>query len=664
MQDTQDIEDYYKDADSHNPYYKVNHDFGEKTSILYKPDEIIKPLNKDIDHDKLREYTNDLLRLYDEDKESNFDILNRQVAKKHNTMFKKTDIYYMYCKICEESKMELSDEIRGFLQSKSFRSQSGVMVYAIFTSPMWRINNDGKYKSFSCKFNCRFCPEQAGHARSYISGEPGEDRARTVDYDTIKQVHVRANTYKATGHINDKAEVLVLGGTWHSYPSDYRRKFIRDLYKAFNTIHERREETYEMEEEIKLNEKSKCRIIGLTIETRPDQITPVSIKEMLKMGITRIQLGIQHTNDRLLFRVQRGYKSEVAIKANKMLKDFNYKVDMHLMPDLPKPFTKEFEEKNKRAKELKITKEDIDWNFDIIKEDYKMFEEIFKSGNYSPDQIKIYPCEVMDWTKIKEDYENGLHIPYGTLDKNQENNPLIELLVNFKSWIPYYCRINRLIRDIPESYILAGISNSSGRQKIAQIMKERGLKCKCIRCREIKKKKIRVEDTVMRITKYYASEGWEYFLEYITKDTESLIGFLRLRVSKSSGKIGSQIYIDELVDTAMIRELHVYGEAINVGGGNSRTQQHMGFGRRLLYSAFTLAHRLGCKRISVISGVGVKEYYRKFGFTDGEYFLIKDIKPEDIQMDLPKIITLEYNKRKYQKIIIIVIVIIILFLLI
>lgn len=561
--------------------------------------------------------------------------------KQFKVQYRKTDLLYMYKEICREKKVPVSDLIRGFMQSKPFRSQSGVMVYAVFTHPFWKSGANGELKAFSCKYDCAYCPEKPGRPRSYVDGEPGLDRARNVNYDTVRQVLTRANSYRATGHINDKAEVIVLGGTWHSYPLEYRREFIRDLYYAFNTVHESRgRNKLTMKQEIELNQKSKCRVIGLTIETRPDQISPKELVELREMGVTRVQLGVQHTNDHMLTRIKRRCTAQHAIDAIKLLKDCGFKVDIHLMPDLPKPFTQEFEIANKtrlNSKSLSYGIEDIDQEFDSVEEDRKMFQTVFHGESYCPYQVKIYPCEVMDWTKIKEDFEQGIHVPYGEILEDQETNELIMLLIDVKSKIPRWVRINRLIRDIPESYVLGGINDTNGRQRVERIMKGMGLKCNCMRCREIKKKKIDPETARFEIIEYRASGGDEYFLQYVTPE-DDLIGFLRLRLSddsgieiktKRSGVVKKTIIFQELLDTAMIRELHVYGEAVKVNRNNSnktdRSQQHVGFGTKLLHQAFRIAAEKGYHRISVISGEGVKPYYRRFGFVDGEHFLIKTV---------------------------------------
>lgn len=648
-----------------NPYHTMDYENAKQMNRIENIDSVIEPVGFDKSPGniaRLRGFVENMLEIHEQTPltENNIDSVLKILSKKFKHMYKKSYIFYMYSLICKERDIELDDNIRFLFQVNSMRSQSGVMVYAVFTHPFFKYNSDGKLesakpgekigKTFSCKFDCAYCPDMPTYPRSYVPGEPGNDRAHTLNYDTIKQIQTRATAYKNTGHTNAKAEVIILGGTWHSYDLEYRIMFMTLVYYAFNTLYDDRANPrpiLSLEDEMKINETAICGVIGVTIETRPDQITPKSIIDLRKMGVTRVQLGVQHTNIRLLNRVQRRCTPQDAVNAIRLLKDFGFKVDIHVMPDLPKPYTLEFEEQHKKLISkgiaVKHTKDDIDWNFDSVYEDAKMFEKILHGPKYKPDQIKIYPCAVMDWTRIKEDFENGTHIPYGSNDHAiNETNKLVELLIRVKSNFPEECRINRLIRDIPEGYIMGGIRSANGREYIAKIMENKGLKCSCIRCREIKKKKINHnnDNIFLRVTHYEASKGDEYFLQYVTKSNE-LIGFLRLRVSKTSGYHityrkdktirSKKLTLSSLTNSAMIRELHVYGETIGINNKSSkmkstRTHQHAGYGTRLLYNAYVLASMLGYSRVSVISGVGVKEYYRnKHGFVDGEYYLFKDL---------------------------------------
>lgn len=548
--------------------------------------------------------------------------------------FKKTEMYYMY-----SLNHKIDPIYRGFMQTKSVRSDSGVIVFAIFTHPMW-FDEDGKPKSFSCQYDCKYCPQQPNRPRSYVDGEPGNDRAVSVKYDTIKQIYYRAQTYKANAHIIDKAEVIILGGTFHSYDTTYLDAFFSKMYYGFNTINsDRTRPILSLQEEMDINSKSKsnsnsiCRVIGLTIETRPDQINVKNIKDLRRYGVTRVQLGIQHTDDRVLTRVNRGCGSKDSIRAILNLKRSGFKIDIHLMPDLPLPYTLEFETANKyrlKSSNLEITHNDIDWDFDMIRADKLMFDEVFHDESYCPDQVKIYPFQVMDWTALKDEHARGLHISYGEIQDNPKDNELIKTLIDVKNRIPKYIRINRLKRDIPDSYSLGGITDSHGREYIHKLMKEYGLKCKCIRCNEISNQQIDTDLVRLEVYKYRASEADEYFISYMFKD--KIIGFCRLRLDEKAGyfvdaKNRLKLVFPELENCAMIRELHVYGEAIKVGQKNkARSQQSVGFGTKLVQKAILIAKENNFKKISVIPGEGVKQYYyNKFGFESNGSYMTLDI---------------------------------------
>lgn len=555
-----------------------------------------------------------------------------KASGKFKTTFKKTELYYEY-----SMHHNINPIYRGFMQTKSMRSDSGVIVFAIFTHPMWK-DNLGKFKSFSCEFDCKYCPQQPNRPRSYVDGEPGNDRAVSVNYDTVKQIYYRAQTYKANAHIVDKAEVIILGGTFHSYDSKYLDTFFTNMYFGFNTINsDRSRPVLSLEEEMEINSSSSsnsvCKVIGLTIETRPDQINAKNIIDLRRYGVTRVQLGIQHTNDRILTRVNRGCNSKDSIRAILNLKRSGFKVDIHLMPDLPLPYTLEFETLNKyklKSSKLEITKNSIDWDFDMVEADKLMFDEVFHGESYCPDQVKIYPFQVMDWTQLKDEHAKGLHISYGEIKGNPKDNELIKTLVDVKSRIPKYVRINRLKRDIPDSYSLGGITDSHGRTYIQKLMKELGLKCNCIRCNEISNRKIDPNLVELDVYKYKASASDEYFIHY--KFEDKIIGFCRLRLDKKAGQFVDakgrlkQLF-EELNGCAMIRELHVYGEAIKVGAKNrARSQQSVGFGTKLVHHAINIARENGFKKISVIPGEGVKKYYERFGFVSNGSYMTLDIK--------------------------------------
>lgn len=668
------FKDNFKEVKDHNPYYRQ----------VTKCDDVITdvPIKfknaTDDEIELLKKTTKYIIELLKKAKTSKVSLGNatRNAAKKYKIMYSKTDLVYGY-KLLQMEGLDYDPDISAHFLAKPFRSESGVMVFAVFTHPMWRESGTGKMKAFSCKHNCSYCPEQPGRPRSYVDGEPGNDRAVSVDYDIIQQVRIRAASYDFMGHNTNeaKAEVIILGGTFHSYDDKYHVEFFRNLYYAFNTLHSQHEyknrKMLTLEEEMKINScldiefnkkynnENTCRVIGLTIETRPDQITNMTIPRLRDFGVTRVQLGIQHTNDRMLTRVNRGCTSLDSMQAILNLKRFGFKVDIHLMPDLPKPYTEKFYEENKNrlnSSSLIVEKKDIDWDFDVIEADKIMFEKVFHGNMYCPDQVKIYPFQVMDWTKLKEEHERGLHVSYGTINKddNPAENEMIKMLIDVKERIPPYVRINRLKRDIPDSYSFGGLTDMHGRNFIHKLMESQNKRCKCIRCNEIKKQTLNIDDTLLKIHKYNASFGEEYFIYFTDKQTQTkIIGFIRVRFDDKAGqflkfdrhsdnddiKIKSETVISpELQNCAMIRELHVYGEAarvhtstststsssVGVGGGGNKTNQHLGFGTRLVYTAFTLMVRKGYAKVSVIPGEGVKQYYnRKFGFVnDGKYMTL------------------------------------------
>jgi histone acetyltransferase (RNA polymerase elongator complex component) len=682
------FEDRFAEVTDINPYYK--HSRAAKAMNFYSdPKKLVIPstLKNKTDEEiaYLKEYTQFILEevINNTNDYNNYNIVFRKACSKFKIAYKKVEIFYAYQLICENMGTKVDPEVMNFLQGKPSRSDSGVMVFAVFTHPMWResktikINNETDnetnnetMKSFSCEYDCSYCPQQPGRPRSYVDGEPGNDRAVSVNYDTKSQIYVRGNTYRANGHPIDKAEVIVLGGTFHSYDSVYHEEFFRNLYFSFNTINgEREREMLSLEEEMLINtcmdnnlnelyssDHNICRVIGLTIETRPDQINARSIKNLRRFGVTRVQLGVQHTDDRVLLRVNRGCTNADSINAILNLKRCNFKVDIHLMPDLPRPYTEEFVENNKsslKSNKIIIKSENIDWDFDMIKSDREMFDLIFHGEDYAPDQCKIYPFQVMDWTKLKGENEKGLHVSYADIKESDDasKNELVKTLIDVKSRIPPYVRINRLKRDIPDSYSLGGLTDSHGREYIHKLMKKMNLKCKCIRCNEIKKKEIDLNDVFLKVYKYRASEADEYFI-YYTDAEDHIIGFVRLRLDKLSGyftkykknninnnikrEIRSQkLLFKELANCAMIRELHVYGQAIKVENNKSKSEslnenakstQHLGFGTRLIYAALIIAHSNGYDKMSVIPGEGVKQYYsKKFGFKVEHDYMTLDI---------------------------------------
>lgn len=397
---------------------------------------------------------------------------------------------------------------------------------------------------------------------------------------------MRIQALKNNGHEVDKLEILVLGGTWSVYPSKYQEQFIRDCFYAANTFGKtKKRKPRSLEQEQKINETAKYKIIGLTLETRPDFVSEIEIKKMRILGVTRVQLGIQHTDNKILKYIKRGHTLEQSIQATRLLKEAGFKVDHHYMPDLPG---------STPARDL------------------AMFKYVFSSPDLQPDQIKIYPCIVNKQAEIYKWYKSGKYRP---MSKRQ----LVNLLLKVKLLTPPYMRINRLIRDIPENSIEAGNKITNLRQLLQARLAHQGTSCQCIRCREIKGEIFDIKNIKLFTRKYQASSGTEVFLSYESRDQKKIFAFLRLRFNQDTK------------DPALVRELHVYGQMIPVGSDAAGTQ-HLGLGRKLMQEAERLTRKQGLNKISVISGIGVRNYYRRLGYRLKNTYMTKILtnKPKSI----------------------------------
>lgn len=499
------------------------------------------------------------------------------------------------------TKQNLLD-IENKLRVKRCKSHSGVLVITIFTSayPEYTDKHGTKIKnSFSCKWDCHYCPNQPNQPRSYLEGEPGVLRANTYEFDCVKQMCARLDALYNIGHPIDKLEVLVLGGTWYSYPFEYRKEFIRDMYYAANTYFETiKRERNTLEYERDTNRTAICKVIGLTLETRPDTITVQSIIEARELGCTRFQLGIQHTDDDILEKINRKCSTKRTVKAIELLKDWGYKIDGHFMPNLPGATP----EKDRKMfmDELLGTIGDFENIMSIIEgiSEWRVYR--ISAPELQLDQWKVYPCEVVPYTEIEKWHKEGLYKPYS---EEYMEPILLELKRNMFPWI----RLNRIVRDIPTDYIISSADHPNTRQLLQKKMLENGWKCKCIRCREVKLTEISGE-VYYRVAEYNASNGTEYFIaaEDITGDI--LYGFLRLRVK-------------DIQDNAWIRELHVYGFIQKTVGktDHSPSSQHKGIGKQLMAFAKEIAFKCGKREIWVISGEGTKCYYEKLGYVHGKY---------------------------------------------
>jgi elongator complex protein 3 len=331
--------------------------------------------------------------------------------------------------------------------------------------------------------------------------------------------------------------------------------------------------------EQKKNERSKFKIIGLTLETRPDYIDEDEIIEMRELGCTRVEIGVQAVDDKILKLNKRGHGVKEIADATRLLKDHGFKVTYHIMPGLPGS---------------------------TPALDVKKFGELFSDERFQPDQIKFYPTVVTKGSLMHSWWKKGKYKPYS-------NKVLEKIIIKCKALVPEYVRIIRLIRDIPGESILAGNTVTN----LRQVMQQKGVECRCIRCREARECK--VKSAKLKVEMYMASGGDEYFISYNSEDGKVLYGFCRLRLAKPSVP---QI-IETLYDAAIIRELHVYGELVSVG--EKKKVQHSGLGKKLLLEAERIAKLQGFEKIAIISGVGVRGYYRKLGYKSDQTYLVKKL---------------------------------------
>lgn len=493
--------------------------------------------------------------------------LKRKIAKKHKIACPSNiALLRIYHKIVKNKRMKESAILEEFLRTRPIRSLSGIVNISVLT------------KSYPCPGKCLYCPIEKGIPKSYVSGEPAVERAKRLNFDPYLQVKKRVEMLKNQGHPTDKVELRIVGGTWSYYPKKYQVWFIKRCSDACN-----KKISKNLQIAQKLNEKSKHRVVGLSIETRPDFINPKEIKWLRKLGVTMVELGVQSIYDDVLKLNLRGHGVKEIILATKLLKDAGFKVLYQMMPNLPGS---------------------------NLKRDEKMFEELFKNPDFQPDFLKIYPCALLKEAPLYKWWKRGKYQPY-------RNKELINLIKLIKQKIPYYVRIQRITRDIPSQKIIAGPAKISNlRQILAEDMKkptvstQEGWKCKCIRCREVRENYNPKEKLCLFRQNYEASGGKEIFLSYENKSRTKLYSLLRLRITSQN--------------KATIREIHTYGQLIPIAQ-KKIAPQHRGFGKKLIKEAEKITEReLGLKRIVVISAVGARDYFRKLGYKLKDTYMVKE----------------------------------------
>jgi len=493
----------------------------------------------------------------------------RKFAKKTGLFPKNSLLLAQYWQMVKMGEIKPKASFEKALRLKKVRSLSGIIPVAVLTKP------------YPCPGRCVYCPTQVNMPKSYLDDEPAVMRAKQASFNPSLQMKRRLRQLKETGHSLEKIELIVMGGTFTALPHSYQKSFIKKCFEAANG-----EKSKTLAEAQKTNQTAKNRIIGLTLETRPDEINISEIKRMRILGCTRVEIGVQTIYDSILKKVNRGHLTKATIKATKLLKDAGIKVCYHLMPNLP-------------GSRLSL--------------DFKMFKEIFSNEKYMPDMIKIYPCVVCYQAKLYQWFKKGKYKPY----KDEE---LIKLLLKIKKIVPAWVRINRLGRDIPVNNIAAGNKLSNIRQVLE---KRKDFQCQCIRCREIKEKgSLNSKRVKFNQIKYSSSGGEEYFLEYTDKENH-LFALLRLRIPSQIFSKKNH-FIPELENSSIIRELHTYGESLPLGK-KGQASQHLGLGKKLLKKAEEITKNLGIKKIAVISGIGVREYYQKMWYKLQNTYMIKNL---------------------------------------
>ncbi len=571
--------------------------------------------------------------------------LKLRLCKTHKIKKVPTDIAMFMHADAEQIK-----KFRRRLQTKPNRSLSGVAPVAIMTSPA------------NCPHGrCTMCPgglnsEWGDTPQSYTGAEPATMRGMRAGYDAYLQVFNRLEQYVVTGHHPDKVDLIIMGGTFPAREDDYQEEYVWSAFKAMNDFSE---QFYDKAGELKLeyfkeffelpgeigeekrtkriheklhilkgkigttstlleeqtrNETTTIRCIGLTIETKPDWSFLKHANKMLLQGCTRVELGVQSVYDEPLKLIHRGHTVADNKKAIQILKDLGFKVNYHMMIGLPEADTNNDERivRNQIVGEQQ-TVDGLNYSTKnegrLSKEkDIEGLQTLFTDSDYRPDMIKIYPNMVMPKTKLFLDYKKGLFKPV-------ELEEAADIIAEFLPTIKPYCRLMRVQRDIPTYRTIAGVDKTNLRQYVDIKMKEKNVRSNDIRAREIGRRKLTSPlEPELIIEEYKASGGKEFFISYEDKKQEILVGFCRLRFP------GKQLREEFTPTTAMIRELHVYGQAVNVGGEDQSSSQHKGYGKRLMAEAERTAKENGYDKMLVISGVGVRKYYEKLGYVrEGPY---------------------------------------------
>lgn len=465
-------------------------------------------------------------------------------------------------------------EARKMLKTKPMRTISGIANVAIMARPA------------PCGGGCIYCPKGKDAPQSYTGKEPATRRAIRNGYDPYDQVHDRLGQYEKNGHSIDKSKLIIMGGTFPFQDPEYQKEFLKEAFNGFNTYRGGNEKVDTLEEAKKINETAEIRNVGVTFETRPDICETKHIDRILDMGGTRVEMGVQTIFDETHKRTNRGHGMDKVVEATRKLKNAGFKVAYHLMLGLPGE----------------------DYEDDIEK-----FREVFNNQDYQPDEIKIYPCEVIQGTELYRRYEEGKFDPISD-EEAKERLKYVQ-----KNIIPPHVRVKRVMRDIPSTEVDAGPQLTNMRQMALQELDKEGERCRCIRCREVghvkQKHDMEPEEVELVERDYKASGGHERFVSFEDTDKDIILGFIRLREPEQS-------FRPEIDDnTMLVRQLKVLGSSTDIGAEGE--VQHKGYGKRLMQQAEEKAREAGRDKIVVISAVGTREYYRKLGYEKEGPYMVK-----------------------------------------
>jgi len=569
----------------------------------------------------------------------------QQLVKKYpradGQIFSKDQLVMAYRGLAGSHGLEpLAQSVLSQLQMKPVRTISGVTPVTVLTKP------------FPCPGTCIFCPNDIRMPKSYLSDEPGAQRAERNFFDPYLQTYNRMQAFENTGHPLDKIEIIVLGGTWSYYPEPYQIWFIKECFRAMNdfgvrdsrpeilsryqemetayqelqkhapsddptqnhratAVHEisgqdmtktynqtvselyvaperlagfdtyQRASWEELTAQHLVNETAVSRNVGLVIETRPDNISEAEVLRIRRLGCTKTQIGFQSLNDEVLSKNKRGHTVAAIRRAVGLLRQAGFKIHAHWMANL---------------------------HGSSVALDIQDYQTLFNDLDFKPDELKIYPCSLIGSAELMQYYQRSEWRPYSF-------DELLEVVTYCMSHTPEYCRLTRVIRDIPSTDIVDGNKRTNFRQIAEQELEKANAQSVDIRAREIRQAKVEIPDLVLDEIWYDTTVSQEVFIQFVTKDQKKKIaGFLRLSLPRQDS------FIEELQGSAIIREVHVYGQAVNLGEKQSGRAQHSGLGKRLILRAHELVAEHGFPRLSVISAIGTREYYRQRGFSDGELY--------------------------------------------